>query len=105
MTTPAPRIAFSRTAAVPCRDRGSLLLLAACGPDIARQPQTARRPEDTQKDFGDLEVHYNAVRTDQLAGRDRALVRIERSQNRAIADGRDAPVNSEGQGSRRSTAQ
>jgi hypothetical protein len=61
-----------------------LLLLAACGPDIASPPQAARPTESTQTDFGDLEVHYNAVRTDQLTPAVARAYAIERSPNRVL---------------------
>lgn len=60
------------------------LLLAGCGPDIAPQPQTARPTERTQTDFGDLEVHYNAVRTDQLPVEMARAYGLERSANRVL---------------------
>jgi hypothetical protein len=62
----------------------SLVLLAACGPEIDRQPQVARPTDDTQKDFGDLEVHYNAIRTDQLQPGIARAYGIERSANRVL---------------------
>lgn len=62
----------------------SMLLLAGCGPDIAPQPQTARPTERTQTDFGDLEVHYNAVRTNQLSIEVARAYGIERSANRVL---------------------
>ncbi len=62
----------------------SMLMLAGCGPDLAPQPQTARPTESTQTDFGDLEVHYNAVRTDQLSVEVARAYGIERSANRVL---------------------
>jgi hypothetical protein len=62
----------------------SLVLLAACGADVAQQPQTARPTEITQTDFGDLEVHYNAVRTDLLTPGVARAYGIERSGNRVL---------------------
>ena len=61
-----------------------LLLAAGCGPDIDKQPQTARPTEDTQKDFGDLEIHYNAIRSDQLTPEVARAYGIERSPNRVL---------------------
>ncbi len=61
-----------------------LLLVAGCGADIAQQPQTARPTEDTQKDFEDLEVHYNAIRTDQLTPEVARAYGIERSPTRVL---------------------
>ena len=62
----------------------SLLLLAACGPDKPSPPPQARPSESTQTDFGDLEVHYNAVRTDQLTPDIARSYGIERSPNRVL---------------------
>ena len=62
----------------------SVLMLAGCGPDLAPQPQTARPTESTQTDFGDLEVHYNAVRTDLLTPDMARAYGIERSANRVL---------------------
>lgn len=59
-------------------------LLAACGPDIASPPPQARPSENTQTDFGDLEVHYNAVRTDLLTPTVARAYGIERSPNRVL---------------------
>ncbi|MBK7902296.1 MAG: DUF4426 domain-containing protein [Proteobacteria bacterium] len=61
-----------------------LLLVAGCGASIDQQPQTARPTEDTQKDFDDLEVHYNAIRTDQLTPEVARAYGIERSANRVL---------------------
>jgi outer membrane murein-binding lipoprotein Lpp len=63
----------------------SVLMLAGCGgPDLAPQPQTARPTESTQTDFGDLEVHFNAVRTDLLTPDVARAYGIERSANRVL---------------------
>jgi Domain of unknown function (DUF4426) len=61
-----------------------LLLVAGCGAEVDRQPQTARPTEDTQKDFDDLEVHYNAIRTDQLTPEVARAYGIERSPSRVL---------------------
>ena len=61
-----------------------LLLVAGCGAEVDRQPQVARPTEDTQKDFDDLEVHYNAIRTDQLTPEVARAYGIERSANRVL---------------------
>ena len=58
--------------------------MAGCGAEIDRQPQIARPTEDTQKDFDDLEVHYNAIRTDQLTPEVARAYGIERSANRVL---------------------
>lgn len=59
-------------------------LLAGCGPDSASPPPPARPSESTQTDFGDLEVHYNAVRTDLLTPEVARAYGIERSPNRVL---------------------
>jgi hypothetical protein len=76
-------------------------LLAGCSSGIDSQPQTARPAEDTQQDFGDFQVHYNAVRTDQLTPDVARAYGIERSGNRVLLnvallakapDGRTTPA-------------
>jgi hypothetical protein len=62
----------------------SALLLTACGPDITSPPPAARPSETTQTDFGDLELHYNAVRTDQITPEVARAYGIERSPNRVL---------------------
>jgi hypothetical protein len=61
-----------------------LLLVTGCGADIDKQPQTARPTEDTQRDIDDLEVHYNAIRTDQLTPEVARAYGIERSPSRVL---------------------
>ncbi len=73
-----------RHAAVAMAAAAGLLLLAGCGPDLDKQPQTARPSEDTQKDFDGLEVHYNAIRTDQLTPEVARAYGIERSPSRVL---------------------
>ena len=73
-----------RCAATVLLAAAGLLLVAGCGADIDRQPQTARPTEDTQKDFDDLEVHYNAIRTDQLTPEVARAYGIERSANQVL---------------------
>ncbi|HET7202328.1 MAG TPA: DUF4426 domain-containing protein [Steroidobacteraceae bacterium] len=84
-------------------------LLAGCGSGVDSRPQTARPAEDTHQDFGNFEVHYNAVRTDQLTPDVARAYDIERSGNRVMLnvsmlskapDGRTTPVD----GSVRATA-
>ena len=89
MTTPdaGNQSSFSarcRQAATALVAAAGLLLVAGCGQDVDRQPQTARPTEDTQKDFGDLEVHYNAIRTDQLTPEVARAYGIERSPGRVL---------------------
>jgi hypothetical protein len=77
--------------------------LAACqrgGPDAGRVQQAAPS-EPSFQSFGDYEVHYNAVRTDELTPEVARAYAIERSANRVLlnvsllkkgADGRTVPV-------------
>ncbi len=73
-----------RRAAVALAAAAGLLLSAGCGSDLDKQPQTARPSEDTQKDFDGLEVHYNAIRTDQLTPEVARAYGIERSPSRVL---------------------
>ena len=75
--------------------------LAGCDAGVDSRPQTARPAEDTHQDFGDFEVHYNAVRTDQLTPDVARAYAIERSGNRVLLnvsmlakspDGRTTPA-------------
>ncbi len=81
----------------------SALAVASCGspsgPEMA--PQVAAPSEPTHQDFGDFELHYNAVRTDLLTPEVARAYGIERSANRVLlnvsllrksADGRSTPV-------------
>jgi hypothetical protein len=90
--------------------RAALLLavlagIAACNQqqpsDISGKPQTAAPSEPTHQDFGDFQVHYNAVRTDELDASVARAYGIERSSNRVLlnvsmlarrADGSTEPV-------------
>lgn len=88
--------------------RAALLLaalagIAACNQssEISGKPQTAAPSEPTHQDFGDFEVHYNALRTDVLAASVARAYGIERSANRVLlnvsmlakrADGSTEPV-------------
>lgn len=74
----------SRRAAALVTLATGLLLLTACGPDITSPPPPARPSESTQTDFGDLELHYNAVRTDQITPEVARAYGIERSPNRVL---------------------
>ena len=83
---------------------GTSLLLAAAAPSptaVLRRPASPRR---RRRRFGDFEVHYNAVRTDQLTPEVARAYGIERSGNRVLlnvsllakdADGRTTPVDGE----------
>jgi Domain of unknown function (DUF4426) len=81
----------------------SVLCLASCGspsgPEMA--PQVAAPSEPTHQDFGDFELHYNALRTDLLTPEVARRHGIERSANRVLlnvsllrktSDGRTTPV-------------
>lgn len=63
--------------------------------------QTAAPSEPSFQDFGDFQVHYNAVRTDELSASVARAYGIERSANRVLLnvsllrenpDGRTTPV-------------
>jgi predicted small lipoprotein YifL len=81
----------------------ALTALASCG-DRGPAPskaQTAVPSEPTHQVFGDFEVHYNALRTDELAPEVARAYGIERSANRVMlnvsllrrnADGSTTPV-------------
>jgi len=75
--------------------------LAGCGGSESGQPRTAAPSEPTSQDFGDFELHYNAVRTDELTAAVARAYGIERSANRVLLnvsllrkgpDGRTTPV-------------
>jgi len=81
----------------------SVFSLASCGsPSGPEQaPQMAAPSEPTHQDFGDFELHYNAVRTDLLTPEVARAYGIERSANRVLlnvsllrkaADGRTTPI-------------
>jgi len=81
----------------------TLIALAGCnsgGPEPG-QVRTAAPAEPTHQVFGDFEVHYNAVRTDELTPAVARAYGIERSANRVLLnvsllrkgpDGRAMPV-------------
>jgi hypothetical protein len=91
------------TRLIPCLLASAVLALAGCdggGPEPA-QVRTAAPAEPTQQDFGDFEVHFNAVRTDMLTATVARAYGIERSANRVLlnvsllrkgSDGRATPV-------------
>ena len=80
------------------------LLAGLTGCDSGGLPgrsQEAQPTEPTSQDFGDFEVHYNAVRTDELSVDAARAYGIERSGNRVLlnvallakaADGKTTPV-------------
>lgn len=62
--------------------------IAACNQqqpsDISGKPQTAAPSEPTHQDYGDFQVHYNALRTDELTAGVARAYGIERSANRVL---------------------
>lgn len=79
----------------------TLLALAACGSPESGPPRPAAPSEPTHQDFGDFQVHFNAVRTDELTPAVARAYGIERSANRVLlnvsmlrkdANGRTTPV-------------
>jgi hypothetical protein len=79
----------------------AVLALAGCGSPGSGQPRTAAPSEPTHQVFGEFEVHYNALRTDDLTPEVARAYGIQRSANRVLlnvsllrrqADGRTAPV-------------
>jgi hypothetical protein len=79
----------------------TLGLVACDSGDFGRAPQAARPAEQNSQSFGNLEVHYNALRTDELTPDVARAYGIERSGNRVLlnvsllekaADGRTAPI-------------
>ncbi len=77
--------------------------VAGCGQgnQPTGQAQTAAPSEPSFQEFGDFQVHYNAVRTDELTADVARAYGIERSTNRVMlnvsllrkgADGRTTPV-------------
>ena len=80
-------------------------LVAGCGPPAgSSQAPPARPTEATQTDFGDLEVHYNAIRTDQLTPEIARAYGIERSAQPRAAERGDAAPGRPTAAPRRSTA-
>lgn len=92
---------MSHIAAIAC----SLALfgLTGCNPGApeSRKAQTAAPSEPSFQDFGEYQVHYNALRTDELSPEVARAYGIERSSNRVLLnvsilregpDGRTAPV-------------
>jgi len=64
----------------------TVLALTGCGRGgpTPSEAQTAAPSEPTHKEFGEFEVHYNALRTDQLAPDVARAYGIERSANRVM---------------------
>jgi hypothetical protein len=79
----------------------TMLALAGCGSPDSGPPRPAAPSEPTHQDFGDFEVHFNAVRTDELSPDVARAYGIERSANRVMLnvsllrkepDGRTTPI-------------
>jgi hypothetical protein len=62
----------------------ALLLLSGCGSDARRTVAPAMPAEQTFKEEGDYEVHFNALRTDQLTPEVARAYGIRRSSNRVM---------------------
>jgi len=78
-----------------------LLAIAGCGSPESSKPRPAPPSEPTHQVFGEFEVHFNALRTDELTPEVARAYGIERSANRVMlnvsllrrdADGRTVPV-------------
>jgi hypothetical protein len=98
-TTMQRRAAVSLAAAWLVASAG--LALAGCGSPDSGQPRIAAPSEPTHQAFDDFEVHFNALRTDELTPDVARAYGIERSANRVLlnvsllrkeADGRTTPV-------------
>jgi hypothetical protein len=63
---------------------GCATLLAGCDYTPEHKVPTAQPSEETFKDFGNYEVHYNAVRTDALTAEVARSYGIQRSTNRVM---------------------
>jgi hypothetical protein len=77
------------------------IALSGCGSPESSQPRPAAPSEPTHQVFGEFEVHFNALRTDELAPEVARAYGIGRSANRVMlnvsllrrdADGRTVPV-------------
>lgn len=58
--------------------------LVGCGGDLQPRPQPAQSSEETFETFGNYEVHFNALRTDQLTVDIARTYGIQRSTNRVL---------------------
>jgi Domain of unknown function (DUF4426) len=63
---------------------GCALLLGGCDYDPDHKVPTAQPSEETFREFGNYEVHYNAVRTDALTPEVARAYGIQRSTNRVM---------------------
>lgn len=62
----------------------ALTLLAGCQEQPEQRAMAAQPLEETFKDFGNYEVHYNALRTDELTADIARVYGIQRSRNRVM---------------------
>jgi hypothetical protein len=62
----------------------ALTLLAGCQEQPEQRAMAAQPLEETFKDFGNYEVHFNALRTDELTADIARVYGIQRSQNRVM---------------------
>ena len=64
----------------------AVTLVAGCGETEQVDPKLAQEPpsQDSQRDFGDYRIHFNALSTDQLAPDVAKAYGIVRSKNRAM---------------------
>jgi hypothetical protein len=62
----------------------TLLAVTGCGKRPEASAQPAQVSEESFKEFGNYEVHYNAVRTDQISTEMARAYNIERSKNRVM---------------------
>jgi Domain of unknown function (DUF4426) len=78
-----------RTIVIACGAVGLAAILASCAkaPDSnssAKPPPAAETDSVSSKDFGDYEVHFNAISTDRLTPEIAKNYNIVRSKNRAM---------------------
>lgn len=62
----------------------ALTLLAGCQEQPEQRAMAAQPLDETFKDFGNYEVHYNALRTDELTADIARVYGIQRSRNRVM---------------------
>lgn len=78
------RFATQRFSFIGCVAILTLITVAGCGnrPEASAPP--AQIAEESFKEFGNYEVHYNAVRADQISAEIARAHGIERSKNRVM---------------------
>lgn len=103
-TTRRNRSPAARLGAAACILALGVALSSACEPGVENRPPAARPAEDSFQGFDNFEVHYNALRTDDLGADVARAYGIERSANRVLLnvsllakapDGRTTPVDGE----------